>query len=1250
MKPLDPLTLDLTGLNLIEASAGTGKTYTLTSLVLRLVAEEGLRIDEILTVTFTEAATVELGMRIRARLREGLDALERGRAEDPLYRKWLDAGPERRRIMARLDGALRDIDRGAVFTIHGFCRRVLEDYALETRIPQGQEILTDPTPLVDEVVRDFWALELFRGHPVLLDALGDPAALLEDLVRLGRTAAERPDLALEPLNRDAADPEPPPVGSWDEASALFRDEKTVIEGQLLAKDVLNKNSYSKEKVEKLLERAEAFLTGNRPLIYRLPKPLESLKESFLKKRTRKGKVPPDHEFFRRFEALAGELDAVREWVDLRLDDLRRRLVAYVREEATARRDRARQLSFPDLIHRLREALASPSADALRSGVKEAFKAALIDEFQDTDPIQFAIFRELFGDGSVPFLLIGDPKQSIYAFRGADLLAYLEAVEARRDRTFTLDRNWRSDGTLVKALNALFGRCDDPFLDDRIPFRPVGVPPHHEQREIRIRGRTVPALGFRFLEARPETSGTEKKKGPPRFGKTEGVEVAARTAAHDLARLLRDGVEAAGPDGARRLGPSDAAVLVRNHKQAQAMETALHAAGLPCVLFSDRSVYDSPEAEDLRGFLEGVAEPGRRDRVLRALVTDLVGLTGNRIAELEEEDAAWGAWILRFREWHALWSEQGFMALMTSLTTLTAPDSPHPLAARWLAREGGERRMTNLRHLVDLMHRAEGEERLGPTGLLRWLVRRIEAEARPTDDTQLRLESDAEAVRIVTQHKSKGLEYPLVYCPFLWHADFHGLDGSSAPRGSFVVHDEEPPHQNRLYFTEAGKARRKDDALREARAEDLRLLYVALTRARHLCLVLWGGFREMEKSALARLLHAADPEVRSLDFEEHVAGLEDASLTAALDRLAEASDGAAGWSVSDPDATDRYDAKVSSPPVLSRREAKRDVLAVRSRSSFTGLVRAGSRGAHEDEPDHDETPEEDFPVITPGGADASAFEKEGASPQGTLDFGGDRITVPLNDFPRGAIAGTGLHHLLEHLDFTASPDDRVEPIRRALTRFKFRPEDRPDRWLGPVNASLTALLETPLPGGASGIRLSTIRAEDRLDEWEFLLPAALDRRRDRGIAPREIAAAMGKNEALSARYLADLTSLGFEGLRGFLKGFVDLVFVHDGRWYLADYKSNRLGPVFGDYAEHRLIEAMESHHYYLQYHLYTVALNRFLALRLGETYHYETHFGGVFYLFLRGIRGGAPGESRGIFFDRPSHRVVKGLDRLFGGRP
>ena len=1183
VRPFQVFDAALADTSLIEASAGTGKTWTIAALYARLVLERDLPVASILVVTYTKAATAELRERIRARLAALRTAFVHGRAaEGDAFAAECLARYDSGTALERLVRALTGFDEAAIYTIHGFCQRALSDHAFESAMPFHTEVLADEAGLLQEVVEDFWRRELYTAPRLFVRyvraAKLSPQSLRAELTpHLGKSY-----LVIEaPPDPGAMDVHAQALGAaYAAARACWHAEREEIRRALEAHP--NKRSYQPQHLPGRMAELDAYFAHEEPP---LKEPAKG--EHFTAGKiasAANGKTYKAHAFFALWERLAGATREFTARAEPALALLKQRLIAYARTELARRKLRRRVQSYDDLLNNLARALAAPGS-ALAEVLRARYAAALVDEFQDTDPIQYQIFSAIYGAGGAPVFFVGDPKQAIYSFRGADVFAYLKAKAAAR-RQETLRHNWRSTPALIGAVNAVFGASAHPFLIDRIAFPPA-QPAERERAALAIEGDDPAALRV-WLAA-----GLDEKA----LNKGDANPAVAGAVATEIVRLLRAGEAGRARIGERALGGGDIAVLVRTHRQAAWVKRELRRRGVASVEYSQESVFQTDEAVELERVLMAIAEPRREGLVRAALATEMLGYRGEHLETLRQDEFGWQRQLDVFHDMHALWSEHGFIRMFRELLAV------HTVAARLLGYADGERRLTNLNHLAELLQRQSVAQRGGMEGLILWLAERRRTSDR-ADEAVLRLESDEHLVKIVTVHAAKGLEYPVVFCPFLWDGGLR-----TGARGAVTFHD--PAHGDRavLDLGTGQRAARAALARREEFAENLRLAYVALTRAQHRCYAVWGRINHAATSPLAWLLHgdgidAAGPDAIDA-LKARFDGLTDAGLEAALRRCAGRAPKGAIAIDAMPEANDaRFvpDRDEAAAPVARR---FRGSTAVAWRvGSFSGLAARAAAEA----PDYDEVRD---PEPLPAAAD---------------DFS-------IYTFPRGTRAGSCLHAVFQHLDFTDIGPGALEPlVERTLRDYRF-----PVAWLPAVAGMTRAVVSTALDGRA--LRLDAVTRARRVDEMEFHYPV---RRLDVEGLKRVLAAHGFGGPAMRAAF----DSLSFAPVRGFLKGYIDLVFEAGGRYYLVDYKSNWLGAGIESYGPEALAREIAAESYYLQYLLYTVALHRYLATRLPD-YDYERHCGGAYYLFLRGMDP-ARGNECGVFHDRPSAALVAALDAYLRG--
>ncbi len=1205
--PLDPM--------LVEASAGTGKTWTITALHLRLLLEKRMSARSILVVTFTRAATSELRDRIRSRVREALRAASGGATDDLFAKQLIERRGQQRADAELLQRALSDLDEAPIATLHAFCQRVLMERAFDVGGPLALDVVADngATP-ADRWSHERW-LRAIASSPLVYSCL--PKTGASKVAKVAALANRWPDLAVQCAVTDDLRPLLAKVAATERT---LREVHASILTRLAADPFLVTAYVDALPLKQCTLRGAGARvteglrqTADEIIWEGLPNCTWLLCRDALAKNLRVRVAFPEHPIRDAIELLVHAYDALHE-AAARLPQALLLDVARRAPRAIAEIERSDgYLGFDDLLIQLRDALVGSSGDAIAARLRESYTAALVDEFQDTDPVQYEIVRRIFGVAQVPLFLVGDPKQAIYGFRGADIHSYLDATARAGLARRSLQISQRADPPLVSALNTLFGHVSDPFGNPTIGYLPVKAKDDAKPR-LEISGAVPPALRLVVL-----TEPTCVYSAPE-------AEAAMRTeAARDIVRLL-DG--SARIDG-KRVRPGDIAVLVRANAEADAMYAALRDLGIPAVLATENSVLDTEEASELAQVLAAVVQPSNARRVRTALTTKLLGWSANDLEKLAAtptegcDPMQWDAVVARFSAARERWRERG---LYPAFRMIIDGERVPP---RVLARERGDRRLANLLHLGEVLHDVGRRNGMGPEALLAWFeLARANKAARgdvAADAQQIRLESDADAVRISNTHKTKGLEFPIVILPSLWRGGLFAepLVKVPPPDGHLRVRTAKPDPAEQADLRAA-----KD----EERREQMRVAYVALTRARHQIHVYLPNCEVFDCSALAKLLGVFEtlPTPRGTDAERADAcENRDAQLRAAATDLANANPQHISVEIAARDATPprrlARDSDVTAAAIVpgTPPQLERDHFHV---SSFSKLVSKGRRPP---------------PAVTVSEERQEARDVEDAEAAVLSDLDGPRVA--LADFPRGRTTGDLLHAVLEKLELARATPDRVrevvvEQLRRA--RFAASLADG-------LVAALVEILDTPLLADAP-LTLRDLAADKCIPELEFLLPVVADSSAGAGhVGPVMLATTLAQHgSALHARYAPHARALGFDAWRGFLHGFVDLVFEHDGRFYIVDYKSNHLGDRAASYTHERLQDVMIDHHYVLQYLLYCVALHRHLRDRIPD-YDYDRHFGGALFLFLRGMSP-KTGASRGIFHDRPEARLIEALSKLLEG--
>ncbi|EGQ9191201.1 exodeoxyribonuclease V subunit beta [Vibrio parahaemolyticus] len=1189
--PLEPMTFPLHGARLIEASAGTGKTFTIAGLYLRLLLGHGsaetrhrvpLTVDQILVVTFTEAATAELRDRIRARIHDARIAFARGQSSDPVIQPLLNEFDDHKQAAEILLQAERQMDEAAVYTIHGFCQRMLTQNAFESGSRFNNEFVTDESHLKAQVVADYWRRNFYPLPFTLAGEIrqlwSSPSALLSDISNY-LTGAPL-SLSVPAMKGSLADLHTENLKKIDELKAQWRESQDDF-FTLISDSDINKRSYTKKSLPTWLEAVNAW-AATETTGYDYPDKLEKFAQNVLLEKTPKGSAP-QHAVFEAIETfLANPIS------------LKAPLLAHAIEHCRAMLANAKNqkqwLSFDDLLTQLSASIDTDESELLAARIRTLYPVAMIDEFQDTDPLQYSIFSRIYlNNPECGLFMIGDPKQAIYGFRGADIFTYIKARNQVRAH-YTLGTNWRSSADMVQAVNQVFALPDSPFIyDSDIPFLPVKYSPNAEKRIWTMGGQKQPALTYWLQEA-------DDKPLPKGEYLTRMAEATASQIQTILTQAQQGQACLVNGEKQKAVQAGDIAVLVRTGSEGRMIKQALADKGIASVYLSNRdSVFTSSVAQDLQRLLQAVLTP-ENDRALRAsLASELFALDAASLDALNNDEIVWENAVNEFKEYRKLWVQRGVLPMLRAVI------SKRHIAERLLEEgassqgENGERVLTDLMHIGELLQQASNELD-SDHGLLRWLAQSIsdaENGLGGSDDQIQRLESERNLVQIVTIHKSKGLEYDLVFLPFV----FSYREASEAKYYDAA--------SDRTVLDITGNDASMKQADKERLAEDLRLIYVALTRAVYACFIGASPLRNgrstkeptgVHRSAIGYLIQNGQ-EGSINDLHQGLTKQQDE-----LDCVV----------VADPPSQleEKYVAPQEEIHDLSAKELQNPIDRNWRITSYSGLVKQGSHHV-----EHDATIE------------ITGFDIDSSEEQDEADLLEPERSI--FTFPRGARPGTFLHSLFEEIEFT-QPATTAENTQIILGLMESEQLD--EEWLPILQQLIDTVLATPLDG--KSLLLNQKAPSQRLVEMEFLLPIEV-------LSAPALNRVIQRHDPLSAK----AGDLGFQTVQGMLKGFIDLVFEHQGKYYVLDWKSNHLGDDVTSYHGEALKSAMAEHRYDLQYQIYALALHRFLRSRLAN-YQYEQHFGGVYYLFLRGMDGQS---DHGIFAAKPTLDFLQEMDRLIDGQ-
>ena len=1206
--PLNPITLPLNQISLIEASAGTGKTYTIGSLYLRLLLKAGennfsrpLNVEEILVVTFTEMATEELKKKIRERITDAIDKLTAfAETQDKSAFKndeFLTALCDNLNIFEaihRLKLAEQNMDLAAIYTIHGFCRRMLMQYAFHSGIHFNLELIKDQSDLLVRFANEFWREHFypldFESANFIATELVSPANVLSLLkANLGK------DLQVEIENKQALSVPiqiflPQYLGGYQKAFNELKafwlesaDEISAIITNELEKDYpkdqlksLNRKKYQVKRLGDWINKINQW--SNNPRDYQIN---TTLKDYFLQSSIEKNceestdknkdKKPATPFYSPIFTVLEKRVNA------LMTPDLLSKLTLYhyrqgLQQKLLDYKLNHQEKSFDDLLRLLCEALQGSQGDELAEMIRFQYPFAMIDEFQDTDSQQYAIFSKIYRDNpekNTGFIMIGDPKQAIYRFRGADIFTYLKASDEAQSR-FELTKNYRSEKNLVDGVNALFDFPQSPFIYQNINF--TAVDSRDDHLRFYLNGKAEPAYRFYLTES-------------DKVNKTEMAKICAISIQHWLKSAVENQAVFQNEDTCKTLQAANIAVLVRDKNEAALVKNELQKLGIASVYLSDQnSVFDSNVAKELAWVLKACLNVAERP-ILNAIATALFGLNVADIHQIQQNEADWQRWADSFAQYQQTWQRQGILVMLHQILL------EQGISERLLSQATGERDLTDFLHLAEILQQAATLHET-EAALLSWFEKQIQGEGR--QEAQIRLESERQLVKIVTIHKSKGLEYDLVWLPFL------------------AVPSKDPSKKDiNIYYSKERdetlwdmENRNLNALYEETFAEELRLLYVALTRAKYQMAFALPSQFDKKWNALHYVLSQGEigKEINLSDSKNT-----EMLLQAFKEKM-------------------RDNVEICTKPNLEALTAlsintKNDELKA---AEFTGNIEQDWRITS-------------FTSIEQGHRRQNYFTESAGKKQAVFDDAKDydsqnaiEISTALLsenessilDLPRGKQVGTALHRHFENCYFSdLANTEEIDKLRQSL--------QLDETFTEPLQNWLQQISHTPL-SDEIGIALADLANKDCIKEMPFYL------------AIREHFDVAAFNRALKAHHHLPSEPLQFEKIQGMVRGSIDLVFRHNGKYYLVDYKSNFLGSTLADYNQEALKKEMLHSHYDWQYLIYTLALHRYLQSVVPH-YDYARDFGGVFYLFLRGMN--AEPQS-GVFYDRPSVELITELDGVF----
>ena len=1216
MQQLNPISIPLNAVSLIEASAGTGKTYTMGSLYLRLLLQAGentfpyaLNVEQILVVTFTEMATEELKRKIRERIydaKQKLTAYQQTQdsavfGQDDFLLELVATISDLPLAIQRLTLAEQNMDLAAIYTIHGFCRRMLMQYAFNSGVHFNLELSGEEDDLLLRLAQKIWRDHFYSQPYAVVEFiqknLVSPSNIVTKIKKFAGSELKLPEKRphffegtfeeflskIDDYFHDIEDKEQKLKKLWKDKSQEIRD---LIDAELqkaIPKDhkKINPSSFRKDHKSKWFTLMNKW--AEEP---EAPQPdcLKIFRQSEINKQA----GSKCEEFLT--HVVFEEIDELYQWqvffvkapIFHFLKELNTQLAEYKLNHS--------EKSFYDLLRLLKEALCHPNNTEFAQLIRYQYPFAMIDEFQDTDAVQYQIFSKVYVEPQRlepvtdnGFIMIGDPKQAIYKFRGADIFTYFKAADEAQHR-FNLGKNYRSHQDVVQCVNHLFDfREPPPFLYEKIPFLPVESKDDHPK--FWLNGEVEPAVRF-YVD---ETSVKENMAKACAISIQHWLQSAVENNA-DF-RSDEKGVEKA-------LKPESIAVLVRSRKEADLVKNELRRLGIASVFLSENSnVFDSKAAKDLLLILRACLNPFSERNILNAVATAIFAQTAADIQRIRLDENRWEYWVEKFIHYQRTWQKQGVLVMLHQLFL------QEKITEKLYPTVDGKRLVTDLLHLAELLQEAATLNE-SEAALLRWFEKQIQGEDRQKEQ-QVRLESELQLVKIVTIHKSKGLEYDLVWLPFIGYAPKFRPEHISTyydQKRKAVLWDIDGSH---------GKEVKQEDF-----AEQLRLLYVALTRAKYQLNI--GVPKTFEKKWSALLYALTQGEIQTNDS---LSAYDSLPLLKKL--VHDAPEGSI--QISETSALKALDAPMHSETQVPLNAA-----------TFTGHIEqnwtvtsfSAIETIHQNKKYYKEQLAAEsavaFEPVFDGGKDYDFNEQatetmlESVSHESAYPFGYSPF-----DFPHGIKIGTALHRFLEKYDFSQPlSEDKVEKLCQWL--------QLEETWLPSLQQWMKAILDTPLSADDPTLKLNNLSRQQCVKEMQFYLK--LNRVFD----------VSAFNRALQKHHRLPSEALQFDAIKGMLRGFIDLVFCHNGKYYLVDYKSNFLGVEPQNYVGKSLEQAMLANHYDWQYLFYTLALHRYLQQR-DANYHYETHFGGVFYCFLRGMNGE---NQDGVFFDKPDYALIQALENLF----
>ncbi len=1176
--------------SIIEANAGTGKTYTIVGLFLRLLLEKDLKVDEILVVTFTNKAASELRERILESLRKAKSLLN-GEIEtnDAFLSELLKETDNKAEAVKTINQAILNFDDSLISTIHGFCQKVLKEEALLAGSTFDAEISREDTQL-EEATEDFWREFVAENSDseigqYKLETLynfkrqGYEPVHPESLKRFLNNLFKKPYAEIEGEVMDDVDEYLADVIQLREKlENSWGDHKEFVRKEFLKCEL---SHYSDRNVTSRIQKMDDFL--NSPLYGN--ESIDQLKffrwsyvdddSNLTSKGTKKPQYCDFFELIDEYSELISDIEKVKTTL---------LQVAYrrINERRNKLKLDSETYSYDDLLIKLRDSLtAGSNADGLARKLRKRYSVALVDEFQDTDPIQYQIFDKIYPATSVDasLLMIGDPKQAIYTFRGADVYAYLKAKDDLQGDVYTLQDNYRSSEGVIEGVNALFEFSDSPFLDKQIGYNSSGVGLKHLNQQFLKNGKSAPGIHFTVYE-------------PFQTGKDDLRYYSVNQSIREICEMLEDNALQILDEESkemRQVKPGDIAILVSTNRDAERMKRELKKVGLSAVTYSREKVLESFESVRIKLLMESVLDPINSSKAGNLLVSGFFGFDGDHLYRSKDDDKFLAQLFETLNELNEIWNRQGFYAMMRYL--LFEQDSLHHFSAQ----PNSERVLTNLFHLSDICSKAEQEQALSMGELYHWFLNEMKRAEDDDEKTQL-LESDQKLIKILTVHTSKGLEFPIVFCPFLW-------EGTRREKGDHFneYHDEENLLKINVDFRKGANTDIVRKSVLESVSEEVRKAYVAITRAKYQCRIIWGSHTDSHLSGMGGVmlgkkfleeqidnkLGDKEKQIDTAKFIDKISEVQSKySEYISLDKISEYERRTEPVKLSD---------ESESIPDYQPYKGPEELDPGRRLDSFSSL---NSHGQDASQPDYDQTLD-NYVSFLEAGTEQKKVQN-------------------IFTFPKGATAGTAIHKLFEHEDFefaTANQINLIPIAEQVLEQYNFS-----EIWSGVLQRMMRDVTGSKI----GDMDLSNVKRSDEIRELEFHFPSA----------------ELNLDEIISIIRNNSPTDMNKSTIQNYLTGFIDLTVRQNGKYYILDYKSNYLGDQIEDYEPEKLKQEIESANYDVQYHIYTVALKKYLTARIPD-FDYDHDFGGVAYLFVRGMRSGS---GNGVWSVKPDKEVINRLEK------